>query len=54
MVVKSLIHAPASQIWSLVGIVVAGLILMLFARFGLRPSFFQIPREQDTTSHRAR
>ncbi|HWG15525.1 MAG TPA: hypothetical protein VG268_19865 [Streptosporangiaceae bacterium] len=55
MVVKSLIGAPASQIWSLVGIVVVGLILMLIARFGLRSSFFHIAREQDTTtSHRAR
>lgn len=55
MVVKSLIGAPAPQVWSLVGIVVAGLILMLVARFILRSSFFQLPRESDrTTSHRAR
>ncbi len=55
MVVKSLIGAPAPQVWSLVGIVVAGLILMLVARFGLRSSFFQLPRESDRTkSHRAR
>ncbi|HEY2522436.1 MAG TPA: hypothetical protein VGJ19_20165, partial [Streptosporangiaceae bacterium] len=55
MVVKSLIGAPSSQIWSLIGIVGIGLVLMLIARFGLRSSFFQIPRESDTTnSHRAR
>jgi amino acid transporter len=55
MVVKSLIGAPASQIWSLVGIVAVGVVLMLFARFVLRSSFFKTPRESDTTtSHRAR
>ena len=42
---KSLSTAPASQVWSIVGIVVAGLVLMLVARFGLRSPFFQIPRE---------
>jgi hypothetical protein len=30
------------------GIVVAGLVLMLIARFGLRSWFFQIPRESDS------
>ena len=45
IVVKSLMTAPASQVWSVVGIVAAGLVLMLVARFGLRSTFFQIPRE---------
>ena len=55
MVIKSLIGAPSSQIWSLIGIVGIGLVLMLIARFGLRSSFFQLARESDTTtSHRAR
>jgi len=55
VVVKSLATAPASQVWSLIGIFGAGLILMLFARWVLRSSFFQIERESDTTnSHRAR
>ena len=45
IVYKSLLTAPASQVWSIVGIVAAGLILMLVARFGLRSPFFQIPRE---------
>jgi hypothetical protein len=55
VVVKSLDGAPASEVWSLIGIVGVGLILMLIARFGLRSSFFQIARESDTTtSHRAR
>jgi len=54
-VVKSLSTAPASQIWSLIGIFGVGLILMLVARLVLRSSFFQIERESDTTkSHRAR
>src|ERR1035438_6625617 len=48
VLVKSLQTAPASQIWSLAGIVGAGLILMLCARFILRSPFFQIPRESDS------
>ncbi len=44
---KSLQAAPGSQIWSLVGIVAAGLILMLAARFILRSPFFHIHRESD-------
>jgi amino acid transporter len=47
IVVKSLQSAPASQIWSLVGVVGAGLVLMLCARFVLRSPFFQIQRESD-------
>jgi amino acid transporter len=45
IVEKSLSTAPASQVWSIVGIVAAGVVLMLVARFGLRSTFFQIPRE---------
>ncbi len=45
IVVKSLQTAPASQIWSLVGIVVVGIILMLAARFILQSPFFQIHTE---------
>jgi amino acid transporter len=45
--VKSLGEAPWSQRWSLIGIVIAGLILMLSARFVLRSSFFQLPRESE-------
>jgi amino acid transporter len=45
IVIRSWQNAPASQRWSLFGIVVAGLILMLIARYGLRSSFFRIPRE---------
>jgi amino acid transporter len=45
IVAKSTMSAPASQRWSLLGILAAGVILMLIARLGLRSSFFQIPRE---------
>jgi amino acid transporter len=40
--------APMPEIWSLAGIVAAGLILLLVARFILRSPFFQIQRESDT------
>jgi amino acid transporter len=51
--VKSLGEAPWSQRWSLIGIVIAGLVLMLSARLILRSSFFQIARESEVrTSHR--
>jgi amino acid transporter len=45
IVTKSWQNAPASQRWSLIGVVAAGLVLMLVARFVLRSPFFQIPRE---------
>lgn len=45
MIEQALVQAPASQIWTLVGVFSAGVILMLFARFGARSNFFQLPRE---------
>jgi amino acid transporter len=45
IVEKSLAAAPASQVWSIVGIVAAGVVMMLIARFVLRSTFFQIPLE---------
>ena len=45
IIVKSMLKAPATQNWPLLGIVVVGLILMVVARFGLRSPFFGIPRE---------
>jgi hypothetical protein len=48
---KSIQVAPAAQNWSLVGIVVAGLGVMLVARFGLRSRFFDLPREADAARH---
>ena len=47
LVVKSLMGAPGPERWSMVGIVVAGLLLMLIARFGLNSWFFQVQRESD-------
>ena len=45
IIVKSVQAAPPGQRWSLVGVLAAGVIMMAYARFGLRSSFFQIPRE---------
>ncbi len=47
MVAKSLQQAPSTQVWSLVGIVASGVILLFVARFVLRSPFFQIKRESD-------
>jgi amino acid transporter len=43
--VKSLLAAPASQLWSLVGVGAAGIVLLFIARFVLRSQFFATPRE---------
>jgi amino acid transporter len=48
--VKSLGNAPWEQRWSLIGIIIAGLILMVVARFGLRSGFFSLPRESEVRS----
>jgi amino acid transporter len=50
VVVKSLSNAPNAQRYALGGIVVAGLVLMLVARFVLRSQFFHLPRESATRS----
>jgi amino acid transporter len=34
-----------AQVWTLVGIIAAGLVMLLLARFGLRSVFFRLPRE---------
>jgi amino acid transporter len=47
ILVKSLQAAPSAQIWSLVGIVGVGVILMLIARFVLRPQFFHLKPETE-------
>ena len=47
LTVKSLMGAPAGERWSMVGIIVSGLLLMLVARFGLKSWFFQTERESD-------
>jgi amino acid transporter len=53
ILVKSLIAAPAAQLWSVVGIVVAGLVLMLAGRVWLRSPFFRIPLEHERRSKSA-
>ena len=45
IVLRSWQNAPGSQRWSLFGIVMAGVALMLVARYILRSPFFRIPRE---------
>ena len=45
--VKSLGEAPWSQRWSLIGIIIAGLVVVFSARFILRSSFFQLRRESE-------
>ena len=47
VLVKSLLGAPAAQLWSMTGIIVFGLVLMVVARFRFQSSFFQIQRESD-------
>ena len=47
IVVKSPLAAPAAQLWSLVGIIGVGLVLMLIARFVLASSFFGLRRESE-------
>ncbi|HUN32491.1 MAG TPA: APC family permease [Trebonia sp.] len=47
MVVKSVAAQPHAQQWSLLGVVVAGLLLMLVAKFVLRSPFFAARRETD-------
>jgi amino acid transporter len=48
VLVKSLLAAQAAWNWSLVGIIVVGLFMMVVARVGLRSPFFRIRRESDT------
>ena len=45
ILVKSLLAAAATELWSLAGIIIAGLIMMVIARAGLHSSFFQVQRE---------
>jgi amino acid transporter len=45
MVIKSMMESPAPQNWSMLGVVVAGLILMLVSRFVLRSPFYRIRLE---------
>jgi amino acid transporter len=47
MTVKSVMSIPTSEKWSLVGIGVAGIVLMVAARVVLKSPFFSIARESD-------
>jgi amino acid transporter len=47
VVVKSMLTEPASQNWSMLGIVSVGVILMLAVRLVMKPAFFGISRESD-------
>ncbi len=51
ILVKSLMSAPPQQIWSLVGVVAVGVVLMLVARFVLRSPFFHLARESESREH---
>ncbi len=46
MFTKSVLTAESAQVWSLLGIIGAGLVMMLVARFGLKSQFFQMRRER--------
>jgi amino acid transporter len=48
MLVRAVQEAPVEQVRSLIGILAAGVLLMLAARFLLRSPFFGIRRESDT------
>jgi amino acid transporter len=52
VIYKTCRSAGAAQNWTLLGVIGAGLVLMLYARFGLRSPFFAIPRESDTPRRR--
>jgi amino acid transporter len=53
VLVKSLLNAPMTQRWSVIGIVVAGVLLMLVARFIFHSPFFQMDRESENrNTHR--
>jgi uncharacterized membrane protein len=45
--------APASQVWSVAGVLAVGVILMFVARFVLKAPFFQLPRESATKDKEA-
>jgi amino acid transporter len=47
VVVKYMTTAPAAQNWSVAGILISGLVMMVVARFWLRSPFFQVRPESD-------
>ena len=51
VIVKTVTAAPKVQNESLAGVLVTGLALLLVARFGMKSSFFQVPRESYHSRH---
>ena len=47
MVVKYLTTAPAPQVWSMLGIIISGLVMLAVSRFWLKSPFFGVQRESD-------
>ncbi|HEX3492626.1 MAG TPA: APC family permease [Streptosporangiaceae bacterium] len=47
IIYRSVQQAPPAQNWSLAGIIILGLVLMLVARFGFKSPFFGIARESE-------
>jgi amino acid transporter len=54
ILIKSLLAADAAELWSLAGIIVAGLVMMIIARSVLQSSFFRLPREAESASRHRR
>jgi amino acid transporter len=50
VLVKSLQAAPSAQVWSLIGVVAVGVVLMIGARLFLRSPFFRLRRESETSA----
>ena len=50
VIYKAIAGAGAPQNWSLIGVLVVGVTLMLVARLRLKSPFFAIPREADAGS----
>jgi amino acid transporter len=46
--ISSAWDSSRAQVWTLVGVVVSGLVMMLIARFVLRSVFFRLPIESDS------
>ncbi|HUC57648.1 MAG TPA: APC family permease [Streptosporangiaceae bacterium] len=47
LLVKSVMSASGIEDWTMIIVLVVGVILLFIARFGLRSSFFRLPRESD-------
>ena len=54
ILVKSLLAVSGPELWSLAGIIVAGLVMMVIAKTVLRSSFFQLPREAESARRHRR